>query len=83
MLSSNVIPLVGSALLGIAAAATNTEHATIMNTKRGLMSCEETYGAGWVRCGPETSTFCFNPSEGQVGEPLYQGDNGVRRYRRQ
>lgn len=70
MLSSNILPFVGSAMLGVAAATSSHQAEVLMNTKRGLMTCEETYGAGWIRCGDDASTFCFNPSEGQVGEPL-------------
>ena len=33
---------------------------------RGLMSCEEIYGAGSRQCGPPGSGFCYMPSEGQV-----------------
>ena len=32
--------------------------------KRQLASCESTYGNGSLNCGD--STFCFNPSIGQV-----------------
>ncbi|KAK3335373.1 hypothetical protein B0T19DRAFT_6391 [Cercophora scortea] len=31
-----------------------------------LKSCEETYGLGSMRCGDESSTFCYNPSIGQT-----------------
>ena len=32
--------------------------------KRQLASCEQTYGKGSINCGG--STFCFNPTIGQV-----------------
>ena len=34
--------------------------------KRALLTCEQTYGANWIQCGDAGSTFCYNPSEGQV-----------------
>ncbi|KAI1341507.1 hypothetical protein F5Y15DRAFT_431236 [Xylariaceae sp. FL0016] len=33
--------------------------------KRQLMTCEQTYGIGSQRCGSVSSTFCYNPAQGQ------------------
>jgi hypothetical protein len=39
--------------------------------KRQLLSCEQTYGRGSINCGGSGSTFCFNPSLGQVRSQPY------------
>lgn len=61
-----IFPL--AALLGAAAATTGHQRTGLASAKRGLMTCEETYGQGWGRCGDETSIFCYNPSLGQVSK---------------
>jgi|SRR4051794_24256501 hypothetical protein len=52
--------------LGLSYAAAPT---TGYRTRRQLLTCEQTYGANWVQCGDADSTFCYNPSEGQVCVP--------------
>ncbi|KAK1769544.1 hypothetical protein QBC33DRAFT_556836 [Phialemonium atrogriseum] len=63
MMPRAIFPL--AALLGAAAATTGHQRTGLASAKRGLMTCEETYGQGWGRCGDETSIFCYNPSLGQ------------------
>ncbi|KAK3942133.1 hypothetical protein QBC46DRAFT_380709 [Diplogelasinospora grovesii] len=41
--------------------------------RKQLMSCEQTYGTGSVRCGDESSTFCYNPT---LGQTCCKVDNG-------
>ncbi len=55
------------AIAGCTAIAT-AEHkrASLELPKRGLKSCQETYGPGSVQCGNEKSTYCYNPLLGQV-----------------
>lgn len=48
------------------AAARHATHATSLHLKRDLLTCDQTYGPDWIQCGDAQSTFCYNPSEGQV-----------------
>jgi hypothetical protein len=40
-----------------------------VNRKRQLPTCDQTYGTGSVNCGGANSSFCFNPTLGQVNIP--------------
>ncbi|KAK3903080.1 hypothetical protein C8A05DRAFT_33194 [Staphylotrichum tortipilum] len=37
------------------------------------LSCEETYGTGWERCGDQTSRLCYSPA---FGQSCCEVDNG-------
>ncbi|SPN97580.1 uncharacterized protein DNG_01092 [Cephalotrichum gorgonifer] len=43
--------------------------------RRGLLSCEDTYGEGSQQCGPPGSGYCYKPFEGQ-GETLEECAKG-------
>lgn len=60
------LPLASSALLPPIAANRHESYAASVHTKRDLLTCDQTYGANWTQCGNIDSTFCYNPSEGQV-----------------
>ena len=44
-------------------------YSPLVPLKRDLLTCEQTYGTGWTQCGNTDTTFCYNPSEGQVRSP--------------
>ncbi len=46
----------------------NTIHAPSneLKTKRGFLTCQETYGGGSTTCGGATSRFCYDPTLGEV-----------------
>jgi hypothetical protein len=65
------LPLISGVATLLAPAATShhrqESYAALKgHVKRGLMTCEQTYGANWIQCGDADSTFCYNPTEGQV-----------------
>lgn len=37
-----------------------------LSRKREVMTCDETYGNGSIPCGESESSWCFNPTLGQV-----------------
>lgn len=51
-------------LLALGATALQTSKSPLL--KRGLLSCEQTYGPGSQQCGPPGSGYCYKPFEGQV-----------------
>ena len=69
---SAIILGLGSSLLATCA-GTSSNYAPLLSggAKRGLMTCEETYGAGSTLCGGATSTMCYKPSEGQVSSATH------------
>jgi hypothetical protein len=73
------LPLVSGAatLLAPTAASHRQEsYATVTGyAKRELLTCEQTYGANWTQCGDADSTFCYNPSEGQVRNETFLPPN--------
>ncbi|KAK0731204.1 hypothetical protein B0H67DRAFT_63749 [Lasiosphaeris hirsuta] len=62
---SFIAPLAGGALLASSAEQKPLGGRLPPNVKRQFMSCEETYGQGWIPCGNENSTFCYGPNHGQ------------------
>ncbi|OIW35088.1 hypothetical protein CONLIGDRAFT_41516 [Coniochaeta ligniaria NRRL 30616] len=48
------------------AAVVHPTHVASLHMRRQLLTCEQTYGLNWTTCGDAASTFCYNPSEGQV-----------------
>jgi len=64
MYISTVLLFFGSGLL--ASAADQGLYAPVaLTSKRAVMSCEQTYGAGSVSCGNSNTSMCYNPSQGQ------------------
>lgn len=68
------LPLVSGTATLLAATATDHRQesyaALTAHPKRELLTCEQTYGANWTQCGDANSTYCYNPSEGQVSAQL-------------
>lgn len=63
------LPLVQ--LLGTAALARESYAPLFLNatiTKRQEVTCDQVYGAGAQLCGGPDSTFCYNPTLGQVSQ---------------
>ncbi|CZR50802.1 uncharacterized protein PAC_00676 [Phialocephala subalpina] len=57
-----------AATLAALATAESTSHRSIQQSKlkRAYYTCQETYGAGSISCGPVDNHYCYNPTLGET-----------------